>query len=322
MKFLTAALILFIACVPSAYGASLFSIAGGDPPTPWLVQDVSTNQVTFTFDITAAAATGDTTDSFHVDTEECGADQADYSISPAPGANVQNNANPLVVTFTNDVHVTATTYCILVKLMIDGMATPIATQQFTYEVTADASGQANVNFAMNDLSNVATNTQGGDAASGISGNVDPGLTASSATPGVPVAFGESFTAQITAAAGFDTQITVVAVPCGTPVLANNNGRVTSPVKSQVDVTLPAACFADATRASVTVTLTVDWWVNNPVVRHLRGLQASEELPDSGYYDYTLEVMIVPLEDGSSAYITKIYYCASAASAGVAAALLL
>jgi hypothetical protein len=321
MKFFVAALIPLFAGVPSVYSVGVFSIAGGDPPTTWQVQDVATNQVTFTFDITAAAVTGDTTDSFHVDTEECGVNQADYSITPTPAANLQDNANPLVVTFTNDVHITSTTYCILVKLMIDGIATPVATQQFTYEVTANSNGQANVNFAMNDLSVVATNTQGGDAASGITGNVDPGLTASSATPGTAVAFGESFTAQITAAAGFDTEIVGVTVPCGNPVLANNNGKVSSPTKSQVDVTLPVACFADATRASVSVTLTVNWWVNN-VVRHLRGLQASEELPDSGYYDYTMEVMIVPLEDGSSAYITKFYYCASAASAGVAAALLL
>jgi hypothetical protein len=321
MKFFAAALIPLFACLPSTFGQFTFSIAGGEPPAAWQVQDTLTNQVTITFDVSEAAATGTASSDFHIDTEECGDYQDDYSISPTPGLNVQENADNFLVTFTNDEHITATTYCILVKLMIDGMDTPVATKQFTYEVSADATGQdANVQFTMNDLADVTTNSQAGNAADGISGNVDPGLSAASATPGVPVAFGDFFTAQVTPASGFDTEIVGVTIPCGTPVLANNSGRVAYPTKSEVDVTLPVACFADATRAAITITLTVDWWVNNAAVRRLRGLQDTEGF-ESGYFDYGMEVMIVPLEDGSSGYVTKIYYCASAASAGIAAALL-
>ncbi|KAG7371440.1 hypothetical protein IV203_020010 [Nitzschia inconspicua] len=57
-------------------------------------------------------------------------------------------------------------------------------------------------------------------------------------------------------------------------------------------------------------------------RRLRELQNNDDLPDNGSFDYALDVEIVPMEDGSSASITKFYYCASAASAGMAAALLI
>jgi hypothetical protein len=446
MKFFAAALVPVFAFVPS-FGQYTFTIAGGDPPTTWAVQDGATNQVTILFDISQALVTGDGTTTFHVDTEECGPNQYDYSISPTPGDKVQDDADPMVVTFSNDQHIISTIYCIHVKLMIDDIATPVASQTFTYDVIAPATGQADVEFETNvlfglsgnidpglsvvaqpentvavgqplvievnplpgfdieitdvtlscgtpvvannngktsypdnsqvevtfpiacyadasrsivtitltvdwwvnedavrrlrllqqseesdgyfnytvevEIVPIQTNIGAGVAATGIAGYIDPGLFVTSATPGIAVAFGQMFTAQVSSASGFDTQIVGVAVPCGTPVLANNNGKVPFPTESQIDITLPVACFADTSRSVVTVTLTVDWWVSDAVARDLRELQASEELPDSGYFDYTMEVVIIPLEDGSSAYVNKFYYyCASAASAGVVAALLL
>jgi hypothetical protein len=447
MKFFAAALIPLFACVPSSFGAFTFSIAGGDPPATWEVQNAATNQVTITFDVSQALGTGDGSTAFHVATENCGNNQYDYSISPAPGANVQDNADPLVVTFINDQHITATTYCILVKLMIDDMATPAATKEFTYGVTAAANGQAaSVDFSMNVIFGISGNVDPGFfarcttpdiavavgqtftaqvisapgyeteivdvtlpcgfpvltdntgqvsypaesevnvtlplgchanissvevtltvdwwinetavrrlralqdseespdgyhnytfemqviplhthveadvTAAGLSGYFDPGLSLALETPGTAIAFGQPFSAQVTSASGFDTQIVGVAVPCGTPILASNNGQVSYPTKAEIDVFLPITCFADTARSLVSVTVTVDWWVNNGVARRGRGLQASDELPDSGFFDYTVEVMIVPLDDRRSTSDTKFYYTASAAIAAVAAASIL
>ncbi|KAG7363957.1 hypothetical protein IV203_037159 [Nitzschia inconspicua] len=322
MKLFVATFIPLLALLPTAFGQFTFSIAGGDPPATWDVQNEASNTVTITFDVSQALETGNTGADFHVDTEECGTSTDDYTITAGLGAAVSDNADPLTVTFTNDIHITATTYCILVKLKADGLSTPVATRQFTYEVSAPTTASVTVDFTMSDLGDVTTNDMAANAAGGITGNVNPGLTAVSLSAGTPVQFGESFTVQLSTLPGFDAQITGITIDCGTAYLTNNNNRQAYPTSALVDVSLPLACFADASRASREVTVAVTWWVNNESVRRLRGLQNTEELPDSGSFEYGLDVEIVPMEDGSSASITKFYYCASAASAGMAAALLL
>ncbi|KAG7371428.1 hypothetical protein IV203_019998 [Nitzschia inconspicua] len=149
---------------------------------------------------------------------------------------------------------------------------------------------------MSDLGDVTTNDLVADLADGITGNVNPGLIAR------------------------DHQYHHRLWNC----ICNGQYWKTGISRSlaMVDVTLPLACFADASRASREVPVGITWWVNNESVRRLPGLQNNDDLPDTGSFEYTLDIEIVPMEDGSSASITKSYYCASAASAGMAAALLL
>jgi hypothetical protein len=322
MKFYAATLIPLFALLPAAFGAFTFSIGGGDPPASWGVQNLDTNTVSITFDVSAATATGNTGADFHVNTAECGEDQDDYTIVAGLGELVSDDASdPLTVTFRNDIHITGTTYCISVSLMADGLATPVATQQFTYEVSATETGSATVVFNNPNLGDVINNDLGIDAAGGITGDVNPGLSAGSTTPG-PFRFGDSITVELTSLSGFDAEIDGVTIDCGTAITGSNSGKTAFPNKASVAVTLPLACFADSDRTTRTVNLAVTWWVNNASVRRLRGLQNTADLPDSGSFEYGVDVEIVPMEDGSSASITKFYYCASAASAGMAAALFL
>ncbi|KAG7371295.1 hypothetical protein IV203_019865 [Nitzschia inconspicua] len=232
------------------------------------------------------------------------------------------HADPLTVTFTNDIHVTDRTYCILVKLKADGLATLVATKQFSYKVTAPTTGSVTVDCTMSDLGDVTTNDLAADLADVITGNANPGLIAKSLSDGTPVRFGDSFTVELSTLSGFDAEITSITIDCGTEFLTGNIGRQEYPDPAMVDVTLPLVCFADASRANHEVTIGVTWWINNDSVRRLRGLQNNDDLPDNGSFEYALDAEIVPMEDGSSASVTKFYYCASAASAGMAAVLLL
>jgi hypothetical protein len=314
MKLFAVTLIPLFALLPTAFGAYTFSIAGGTPPLTWNVQNTQTNAVTIEFD-TAQAPNPDA--DYNVAVAACGLNTADFSVSPATAA----DAADLVVTFTNLKHITATTYCIDVSLRADGIATPLATKRFEYAVTAVDMATVNVNLITTDLTDVTTNAIAEVGGGVKTGNVDPGLALTAASTG-PYRFGDSVTIQIQPGTGFDTEITAVGVPCGTVDETANSGRIAFPGASTSTFLLPLTCYADGTRASVTITATVDWWVNNASVRRLRGLQDNEELPESGYFDYAMEVELVALEDGSTGYVTKFYYCASAASAGVAAALLL
>ncbi|KAG7343743.1 hypothetical protein IV203_021751 [Nitzschia inconspicua] len=105
--------------------------------------------------------------------------------------------------------------------------------------------------------------------------------------------------------GFDADITSITIDCGTEFLTGNIGRQKYPDPAMVDVTLPLACFADASSASREVTVGVTWWVNNDSVPRLRGLQNNDDLPDNGSFEYALDVEIVPMEDGRSASVTRL-----------------
>ncbi|KAG7343747.1 hypothetical protein IV203_021755 [Nitzschia inconspicua] len=65
--------------------------------------------------------------------------------------------------------------------------------------------------------------------------------------------------------GFDADITSITIDCGTDFLAGNIGRKKYPDPAMVNVTLPLACFADASHASREVTVGVTWWINNDSV---------------------------------------------------------
>ncbi|KAG7371429.1 hypothetical protein IV203_019999 [Nitzschia inconspicua] len=103
-------------CCPLPLASSPFLLLVELLQQLWGVQNQDSNTVTISFDVSQAGATGNTGEDFHVYTEQYGGSQDNYTISAGLGAAVSTNADPLTVTFTNDIHVTDTTYCILVKV--------------------------------------------------------------------------------------------------------------------------------------------------------------------------------------------------------------
>mmetsp|Transcript_2296 Transcript_2296/g.5179 ORF Transcript_2296/g.5179 Transcript_2296/m.5179 type:complete len:146 (-) Transcript_2296:18-455(-) len=129
----------------------------------------------------------------------------------APASTTAEDAADVVVTFTNSVHMDATTStaCVDVSLFVDDITVAVATRRFTYAITSDESGS--------DVSVTATKSD----ITGVNGNA---MTAAADTDSVThtmaftptvvttaaIKYGETVRVDVPSQAGFDLDVTAVS----------------------------------------------------------------------------------------------------------------
>ena len=190
-----------------------------------------------------------------------------------------------------------------------------------YTVTATGSGTGTVDVDTDLNGGIEANAlgDGGDAESGSFTVDHTGGNAPVLDTTADIKFGEPVLITVPSQAGFSLQVTDVA---GGTLAGHPLAAVDCFVDQQISVTLPLSAFLDASGVT-TLTLTVDWVVTNTMARReLRGLQQELDVNgmeegEAGTMKYDIEVGVVPLEDGSYAYVTKTMSLASMAAAGAA-----
>jgi hypothetical protein len=320
---------LLIALFPLASVQAAFGITNTALTDPWQADSGETNTATFSFDLDGQALEG----TFSGSAEACvgDPDNTHYTWVGFTGGTrdpVTGEVADVVVTFENDIHITSTQYCVVVKLYLEGYGV-VVTITFTITVTSTGSGFLNPpvvetirdsNLDIDTITDSKGETGTGETRSiSAQAGVVEAWGSSVALTGT-IEFGDNIYLHVSSSSAYYIKIVLVEdddTSLGLPIVVGTNTAAVGDTWATL-VPLPLSYFTPP--RDVTLLLTVDW---NIASFRRRLAEPSEE---SGSEQYKVMVQLAPYDDGSNgasgAYEAKIISMTALTAGGAAAALLI